>query len=224
MFKGMMILGMFLCLVRPAGAAIIYVPDDYPTIQGAIDAAVNGDTVIVRPGRYVENIDFMGKAIIVQSEQGAANTVIDGNQVGRVVRFGSRENDNSVLDGFTIRNGYESYGGGISCSSSSPTVINNIIMDNSAVYGGGGIYSEGSSLTPASPTIANNVISGNTAQYAGGIHCDYRSFHTMITFSVLERPLIRAGLVRFWARTYYFSGTPRLRDVLLKKSRKEAAR
>jgi hypothetical protein len=50
-----------------------YVPDDFPTIQGAISNAfvVQGDTVIVRPGMYVEkNLDFLGKAITVKSESG----------------------------------------------------------------------------------------------------------------------------------------------------------
>ena len=60
----------------------IYVPDDYPTIQGTIDAAVNGDEIIVRPGTYVEKIDFVGKAITVMSKQGAAVTTIDGNHTG----------------------------------------------------------------------------------------------------------------------------------------------
>ena len=52
----------------------LYVPDDYLTIQEAIDAAVNGDTVLVAPGTYAENIDFKGKAITVTSEQGDLNT------------------------------------------------------------------------------------------------------------------------------------------------------
>ena len=59
-------------------ADTIIVPDDYTTIQGAIDAAVDGDTVLVKPGTYVENISFKGKAITVTSEQGVDVTVIDG--------------------------------------------------------------------------------------------------------------------------------------------------
>ena len=50
-------------------AATIRVPADAATIQSAIDSAVTGDTVLVSPGTYVENINFRGKAITVASEQ-----------------------------------------------------------------------------------------------------------------------------------------------------------
>jgi len=157
--------------------ATIYVPDDHPTIQGAIDASFNGDTVIVRPGSYVENIDFIGKAITVRSEQGAAMTTIDGSQVGTVVAFVSGEGLDSVLDGFTLTNGVGRYyaywycGGGIFCSGSSPTITSNTISANSAGREGGGIY-----CTSSSPTITNNTITGNQASSpylgnGGGIYC-----------------------------------------------------
>ena len=87
-----------------AVSATIYVPDDYSTIQEAIDASSNGETIIVRPGTYVENIDFKGKAISVRSEQGAAVTTIDGSQAESVVMFRSREGPDSILAGFTLAN------------------------------------------------------------------------------------------------------------------------
>src|SRR6266436_1528190 len=59
-------------------ATTIHVPADQPTIQAAIDAAVNGDTVLVSDGTYKENIDFKGKAITVKSVNGFATTIIDG--------------------------------------------------------------------------------------------------------------------------------------------------
>ena len=91
-----------------------YVPDDYPGgIQDAIDGASNGDTIIVRPGTYVESIDFNGRAVHLKSEQGAAVTTIDGNQSGRVVMFQNGEGSDSVLEGFNITNGKFSSGGGI---------------------------------------------------------------------------------------------------------------
>jgi len=48
-------------LTAAALPATRYVPDDYPAIQAAIVAAADGDTILVRPGRYVENIDFGGE-------------------------------------------------------------------------------------------------------------------------------------------------------------------
>jgi len=51
-------------------ASTINVPKDQPTIQAGINAASNGDTVLVAPGKYVENINFMGKAITVTSSGG----------------------------------------------------------------------------------------------------------------------------------------------------------
>ena len=88
-----------------AVAATINVPKDQPTIQAGINAANNGDTVLVAPGKYVENINFNGKAITVRSSNGAKQTVIDGNAVGPVVSFVSGETQSSVLEGFTIQNG-----------------------------------------------------------------------------------------------------------------------
>ncbi len=91
--------------------ATIKVPGDYPTIQAGIDVAVDGDTVLVAPGTYKENIDFKGKAITVKSEQGPYVTIIDANQNGRVVTFNHGEGPGSVLDGFTIQNGLRTDGG-----------------------------------------------------------------------------------------------------------------
>jgi len=86
-------------------AATIHVPADQSTIQAGIDAAFDGDLVLVSPGTYLENIDFLGKGITVQSEQGDDLTVIDGNQNGSVVSFANGEPEDAVLDGFTIING-----------------------------------------------------------------------------------------------------------------------
>ncbi len=146
--------------------ATVYVPDDYGTIQGAIDAAANGDTVIVRPdsvhgGPYVENIDFLGKAIEVRSQLGPDVTTIDGNGTWQVVTFKSGEGTSTVLEGFTITNGFGywlSEGGGIHCENSSPTISNNIITANTLDGDGGGIF-----CYESSPVISSNVISANVS-------------------------------------------------------------
>jgi hypothetical protein len=92
-------------VAHAAGGAVLRVPGDQPTIQSAIDAANNGDKVLVSPGLYQENLDFKGKRIVVASSAGAAQTVIDGGQNGPVVLFATSERHSTVLQGFTIRRG-----------------------------------------------------------------------------------------------------------------------
>ncbi|MHC4945671.1 MAG: right-handed parallel beta-helix repeat-containing protein, partial [Planctomycetota bacterium] len=153
------ILSCVLTLLGTVHGATIYVPDDYSKIQAAIDAAADGDTLIVRPGTYVENIDFKGKAITLQSEQGADVTVIDGNQNGSVVTCQSGEGADSVLDGFTITNG-----GGMCNWESSPTVTHCIFTNNWAGEGGG-MFNEDSS-----PTVTHCTFTENYACRGGGVY------------------------------------------------------
>jgi Right handed beta helix region/Cep192 domain 4/HYDIN/CFA65/VesB-like, Ig-like domain/Abnormal spindle-like microcephaly-assoc'd, ASPM-SPD-2-Hydin len=145
----------------------IRVPANQPTIQAAIAAAVNGDTVLVSPGTYRENINFMGKAITVTSSGGAGVTTIDGGGAGSVVTFNTGEGNASVLNGFTIMNGAASqppyFGGGIYISGASPTVSGNTITGNTACAGGGGIASSN-----GSPVIQGNMITNNSQAWCSG--------------------------------------------------------
>ncbi|MDP8202587.1 MAG: hypothetical protein P9M11_10680 [Candidatus Tenebribacter burtonii] len=84
-------------------STIINIPADQPTIQAGINAAVNGDIVLVQPGIYVENINYNGKLITVaslfltiQDTTYISQTVIDGNQNGSVVTFNSDEEFTSI--------------------------------------------------------------------------------------------------------------------------------
>src|SRR5262249_6581215 len=104
----------------------IRVPTDQPTIQLAINTAINGDTALVSPGTYNENINFNGKAITVKSESRPQNTIINGGKLGSVVTFNSGEGRDSILNGFTLQNGSAAAGGGVMIYNSSPTVTNNV--------------------------------------------------------------------------------------------------
>src|SRR5262245_3910648 len=67
------------------------------TIRSALLTGNDGDTIVVRSGLYVENIDFVGKAIALVSESGPETTIIDGNEGGSVVTFARDEGPASSL-------------------------------------------------------------------------------------------------------------------------------
>jgi parallel beta-helix repeat protein len=159
----------FLALSSIALSSTIHVPADRPTIQAGIDAAREGDLVLVAPGIYVENINFLGKAITVKSSKGPTVTIISAKHPGSVVVFKNHESKDSVLKGFTVTNGFCNYGAGILCDASAPTSSNNQIIRNKAVLSGGGIHCDNYS----SPLIEGNFISGNSGKYGGGIVCNY---------------------------------------------------
>ena len=158
----------------PAFSATIRVPANQPTIQAGIVAAEAGDRVLVAPGTYFENIDFLGKPIIVESEAGAELTAVDGHRAGPVVLFDKGETVEAVIHGFTIRNGASEDGGGIVCRESSPTIVECRIEHNIANDDGGGIYSSN-----ASPTLDGCTLTNNVADDGGGIL--YRSSSPTIT-------------------------------------------
>ena len=135
--------------IRPT---TIHVPADQPTIQAGINAADNGDTVLVSPGTYYENINFNGKAITVKSASGPAATIIDGStEFSPVVTFSSGETTKSVLSGFTLQNGdYEQ----ISVFSASPTIRGNVMLGTAQFYGNGIYVQSGGGV------IQGNLIAG----------------------------------------------------------------
>ena len=86
--------------------ATLDVPDEFPTIALAIEAAADGDLILVAPGVYNEAIDFQGKAVRVEAMTGFGETIIDGTGLtSAIVTMMNGEDENSVLRGFTLANG-----------------------------------------------------------------------------------------------------------------------
>ncbi len=141
--------------------------DPFCSIQSGILAAAPGDTVLVQPGTYSEDVDFLGKGITVISSGGPALTTISGT--GSVVTFATGEGDTSVLEGFTVKGGAGTLvtwysgtalaGGGVFCQNSSPTIRGNVIEQNSAAWGGG-IFCEGGVAVIRDNVIANHMVDG----------------------------------------------------------------
>ncbi|MCP4580549.1 MAG: T9SS type A sorting domain-containing protein [candidate division Zixibacteria bacterium] len=177
-------------------ADFVNVPDDFVSIQEAIDLSFDNDTVLVQPGGYFENINFNGHNIILGSlflttrdTSYITATVINGNSSGSAVTFENAEDRNTIITGFTIRNGFSDYGGGILCrNNSNPFITYNLITENMADGSGypyfdgcgGGIYCNSSS-----PEINNNIIAGNIADLSGGGICCANNSNSIIINNII---------------------------------------
>jgi hypothetical protein len=192
-----------LCFTHIPGSLspqVIHVPGDQPTIQEGINAAQEGDTVLVAPGAYLENINFVGKDIVVASHyildkdlSFISSTIIDGSlaagaDTASCVLFVSGEGPEAVLQGFSLRGGtgtdwidpqFPMYiwhsGGGVFMFQSSPTIMNNHILGNHCDDDGiaSGASGGGICTYGGNPLICNNIIKYNTAQYGAGVVIDY---------------------------------------------------
>ena len=137
-------------LVR--GPKTLHVPSEFATIQSAIDAAINGDTVLIASGTYTghgnEDIQIYGKKILITSESGAESTVIDvqGDDIDAFYLVDYGEDSTTIIDGLTIRRAWR----GLNLQNSSPKLTNLRIYD-CALYG---IYTE----SPATPILNNCTI------------------------------------------------------------------
>jgi hypothetical protein len=165
--------------IIPVRAETRMVPAEYATIQQAINDSNDGDVVIVAAGTYQENINFLGRKIVVTSTdpnnpEVVAATIIkprlktrgDVSSIGSVVTFENGESSEAALTGFTIMGGYGT--------------ANTTIPEATYIFWGAGIY-----CLNSSPTITCNVITGNNGPlkmegndpaqwqmgYGGGIGC-----------------------------------------------------
>jgi len=132
------------------------------SIQAAIAAATPGDVIEVAAGEFLEDLDFLGKAVTVV---GAPDwtTVVRGTGTGPVVTFASGEGYGSAVDGLTITGGLANVGGGIAIVGSSPLVLRNKVFDNRAHAAGSGVY-----LADSRALVLNNVLVFNRNTSVGG--------------------------------------------------------
>jgi len=183
-----------LFITTSALADIRSVPGSYTTIQKAIDNCNDGDVVIVDPGVYYENINFLGKNIVVtgtdpEDPNIIAATIIDGNNNGSVVIFENGESTDAVLTGFTITGGsgtsddsiegenYIYWGAGISCKNASPTITCNMITGNAGPAQMDGDnpetwqlgYGGGIVCFESGAIISRNIINNNSAFAGAGV-------------------------------------------------------
>jgi parallel beta-helix repeat protein len=169
----------FILMPGDAYPATIHVPGDYQTIQAAIDAAGDGDTILIANGTYsgTGNIgiewDATVKHLVIMSEYGRDHCIIDCKEEDRGFLLNNGQDHRDVIDGLTITNGSVlGAGGAIHISSTSPTIRNCMLVNNIAEgyhdnsYSGGGgaimIYNV------SAPLIQGNIIGNNNASNLGG--------------------------------------------------------
>jgi len=173
------------------GPNILRVNQGNPSIQANIDMAYDGDIILVDPGLYQGQIDFLDKNITLATliysgygEEDIERSILDGDGVGPVVTINGGQDQSSILLGFVIKNGNaEESGGGILIEDSSPTIDRNIIHHNQAGSCGGsgaGIAIIGESYPHVfGNTIHDNIVSGDCdcdCYFGGGIFVDTESW------------------------------------------------
>lgn len=180
-------------LAHQAAATVREVPTSFPTIQSAINAAGNGDTVLVRPGRYFENVGITGKDILLASQYILTHdvndilaTVIDGSaplhaDTGSCIRIYLAQF--TTVDGLTLVNGTGTAwrdvgdnqifreGGGVLIEGSFATVQNCVIAYNESVNVTGAVNAGGGGIRAGftGATLRNNAIYANRAYYGAGV-------------------------------------------------------
>jgi hypothetical protein len=175
-FQKLIVVCAVLILTAAASARSIYIDPngtgDYPTIRDAVNAAKDGDEVVLADGIYVlQKYGYipLNRRITVRSENGPENCVIDCNASQQMHRGAFSISSDASIAGITIINAYEVEGGAILCEPSdiNPKIINCVLRDNFSEENGGAISSLSSNLT-----IINCKVTDNSALMGAGIYCE----------------------------------------------------
>jgi hypothetical protein len=194
-------IAILLAIATNAMATVHNVPASFATIQSAVDAATNGDTVLVQPGTYLENFSFLDKNLVVASKylltkdpNDIWTTILDGSapafpDTASVVRITGGQDSTAMLIGFTITGGKGTKwrdisdhlvyreGGGILVEGGFPVIANNYIVNNEAINKSGSTSAGGGGLRAGfgtRVTLIGNIIAFNRGLYGAGLvsfHC-----------------------------------------------------
>jgi pectin methylesterase-like acyl-CoA thioesterase len=177
---------------------------DFDNIQAAVDAASDGDEIIVMPGTYTSTqdehvVNMLGKALTLRSSDPSdtdvvAATIIDGEGARRGIMCDTQETSKTVIEGFTITNGSVYLGGGMLNDDSSPSLTNCTFTGNTS-HSGGGMYNSNNS----NPTLINCTFTSNTtigeapAGYGGGMYNSSNSSPTLTDCAFTSNTSIGGG-------------------------------
>ena len=160
---------------------IYIIPDDFNTIQSAVDNAVSGDTLVIKPGIYKEKITIENKRLFITSKFFLAhnkkyitNTILNGEGKYTPISFINCP-IGTVFTGFSIINGYAKVGGGIKIKNSDISLENLNFIQNTAEIKGGGIYIGKSTINIVDSKISKNSAIGIGAG-GGGIFVENSKF------------------------------------------------
>jgi len=189
-------------------AADLLVPQDFDSIQAAIDAAGSGDRVLVAPGVYPGQIDFLGKSIVVEATGGADETILDAGfhggvdgplEVGFVVTI-TDVPDKAVLRGFTITGGQGEAGSAGAGAGGGMFVENSVVVIDGCVFSvnsgitGGAIFANEAELE-----ISDSIFEGNYALNGGAIYAE-QTLVSVSTSTFVENMAMSNGgaIALFW--------------------------
>lgn len=164
----------FAATLSPALATDILVPKQAPTIQAGIMLAQPGDRVLVSPGTYAEQIDFLGKNIIIESVAGPETTIIDGDSNAGFVITANNGESNAALIGFTITGGF-GQAGSFGAGPGGGMVIDgaSVLIDQCHFIGNAGILGGGLSVIEGSAIVRRSRFESNQALHGGGLYIEF---------------------------------------------------